>query len=94
MPRTLLEGQHKSEALAERHLAELIRENREATVEIVARRNASGEFSTRGHFFTFEIISKEVEVDSLADFWKQFDGADDFEPIDEYESSADYFIEE
>lgn len=89
----IVHGKHRSKRLAERHRRELERENPGARVTIKRRDNADGEKSARGRFFTFEIEGGEIEVDTLEEFWEQYDEADEFEP-EEFGSSADYTGEE
>lgn len=86
-----VEGTHRNEALAERHLRQLERENPNATVDIVARRNFAGRYSVRGHFFTFQIEDKapQKEVGSLEEFWEYYDEAEDFAP-EEWEGRPEY----
>jgi hypothetical protein len=56
-------GQHRSQSLAENRLQELQRVYPEErfTAIIAARRNASGQFSNHGHFFTFEVYDRGEE---------------------------------
>lgn len=91
MASQFIDGQHRNAHLAERHLRSLQRENPEAEVSIAARRNASGEFSERGHFFTFEIKARAI-IEDLDQFFTEFDNAEEYE-TQEYESSADYHTE-
>lgn len=53
-------GKHRSLALAERHLAQLNRMGGPPW-RITKRGNASGQFSSRGHYFTFEQEAEEEE---------------------------------
>lgn len=61
----LVIGKHRTFDLAERHRKQLIRQyskdKKKADVRITARRTSTGQFSKRGHFFTFriEILKKE-----------------------------------
>jgi hypothetical protein len=57
-----IEGQHRSLSLAERHLSELQRNYPDRQVEIVARRNSKGQYSSHGHYFTFEVKEEEIQV--------------------------------
>lgn len=87
-----VEGTHRNEALAERHLRQLERENPNTTVDIVARRNFAGRYSVRGHFFTFQIKDKapQKEVGSLNEFENIYDEAEEFEQEAEWEGRPEY----
>ena len=56
-------GQHRNRALAERKLREYKKLYPEPrfTALIAARRNAQGQFSERGQFFTFEVYDNGEE---------------------------------
>lgn len=51
----LTHARHKRFDLAERHLRELQREHPKSKVRIIARDNAQGSSSNRGHFYTFRV---------------------------------------
>lgn len=53
MESELIIGFHRSRELAERHA-------RKINGKIVSRRNSSGKFSNRGHWFTFKLQPKEL----------------------------------
>lgn len=89
MARNLVDGQHRSLELAERHLAALARENPGAEVKIIARRDASGKFSKHGRSFQFEIITAGREVENLEDFFEAYDEADEYERED-WEDTPSY----
>lgn len=61
-------GQHRSQALADRHLRDIRREHPDSTVQETSRRNARGRFSMRGHFFTFEVIDHPEKLELVAHF--------------------------
>jgi hypothetical protein len=69
-------GQHRNEALAIRHLRKLQKQYPEPEffVWIAARRNAKGQYSANGHFFTFEVwkIKEEEEEEEI-----EYEGAFD-----------------
>lgn len=89
--RTLIEGKHRTAALAERHRRELERGHPGAVVSILARRNALGVVGNRGHFFTFELVPlvKEKEIDTLEDFFEEYDEAEEYETED-WEDTPSY----
>jgi hypothetical protein len=86
--KTFLTGNHRSVNLAERHRREIERNNPGTTVEITWRRDASGRFSNRGTRFTFS-IDEEKKVDTLEQFWDEFDDAESFVD-DEFGSRPEY----
>lgn len=63
VPRTIyVYGKHRSLALAEKHVGRLWRKYPDAKdIYIEARRSERGEFSARGHYFTFAIEILEEE---------------------------------
>ena len=61
MTTKIIVGQHRSLALAQRHLSQLAHDNPRATVTINSRRDSHGHFSDRGHFFYFSIATREKE---------------------------------
>lgn len=88
--KTVVTGHHRSMALAVAHLEQLQRDNPLATVSIVARRNSSGQFSSNGRSFTFQIVQETKE--DLENYFDAYDDAIDYDEV-EYESAADYHVE-
>jgi len=65
----IIVGNHRSAALAQRHLRELRREHKGSTVEIISRRNASGRYSGRGQYFWFEVTKLPTnQIELVAHF--------------------------
>lgn len=87
-------GQHRSLALAEKHRA-LLEKGLGVKVVISARRNAAGNYSSRGQHFTFKAMRArkvaEMTLREYEEYMQRYRG-----PVEdqEIETSGDYGDEE
>jgi hypothetical protein len=89
---TTIKGRHRNARLAERHRRSLERDHPGANVKITNRRDRFGNPNIRGKYFSFTLTEKGVKkrIETLKDFFDAYDEAEEFEPVEDYETSADY----
>jgi hypothetical protein len=64
----IIVGKHRSAALAARHLSALKRQYPDSRVELIARRNGAGRYSSSGHFFWYEVTKLEEKIELVLHF--------------------------